>query len=84
MAFALRLDKPNSPEIFTVGTKLVLIQLLDRSEPSEADLAQTIAGERSRLREAKKNAFLQSWVEARRTELIQSGQLLIDNSVVES
>ena len=84
MAFALRLDKPNSPEIFTVGTKLVLIQLLDRSEPSEADLAETIAGERSRLREAKKNAFLQSWVEARRTELIQSGQLLIDNSVVES
>ena len=84
MAFALQPDKPSSPEIFTVGSKLVLIQLLDRSEPSEADLGETIARERSRLEDAKQNAFFQSWVEARRSELIRSGQLLIDNSVVES
>ena len=57
---------------------------LDRSQPSEADLRDTIAGERSRLRETKRNEFLESWVEARRTELIQSGELLIDDSVVES
>lgn len=82
-AFALRLDKPSSPEIFAVGTKLVLIQLLDRSEPSATDLAATIAGERDRLREAKKNAFLQGWLEARRSELLKTGDLLIDNSIVE-
>ncbi len=84
MAFALRLDKPSSPEIFTVGSKLVLIQLLDRSEPSETELAGTVAGEQSRLQNAKKNAFVQSWVETRRTELQMSGDLLIDSSVVES
>jgi peptidyl-prolyl cis-trans isomerase D len=84
MTFALRLDKPSSPEIFTVGSKLVLIQLLDRNEPSETDLAATLAGERTRLRDAKKNAFVQNWLAARRTELLESGQLLIDNSVVES
>ncbi len=84
MAFALRLDKPSSPEIFTVGSKLVLIQLLDRSEPSETELAGTVPGEQSRLQDAKKNAFVQSWVETRRTELQMSGELLIDSSVVES
>lgn len=84
MAFALRADRPNSPEIFAVGTKLVLIQLLDRSEPSEAELGEIITTERSRLQDAKQNAFFQSWVEARRSELIRSGQLLIDSSVVES
>jgi peptidyl-prolyl cis-trans isomerase D len=84
MAFALRADRPNSPEIFAVGTKLVLIQLLDRSEPSEAELGEIIATERSRLQDAKQSAFFQSWVEARRSELIRSGQLLIDSSVVES
>ena len=84
MTFALRLDKPSSPEIFTVGSKLVLIQLLDRSEPSETDLAKTIAGERTRLQDAKKDAFVQNWLATRRAELLESGQLLIDNSIVES
>jgi len=84
MAFALRPDKPSSPEIFTVGSKLVLIELLDRSDPTEADLGDGIARERSRLQEAKKNAFFQSWVETRRSELTKSGRLRIDNSVVES
>lgn len=84
MAFALRPEAPSSPEIFTVGSKLVLIQLLDRSETSESDLSATMAGERDKLREAKKNAFVQNWLEARRTELLESGQLLIDNTIVES
>jgi peptidyl-prolyl cis-trans isomerase D len=84
MAFALRLDKPSSPEILSVGNQLVLIQLLDRTEPSKAELAEALIGEQDRLQKAKKTAFVQSWLETRRAELIESGQLLIDNSVTES
>jgi len=84
MAFALDLEKPSSPEIFSVGNQLVLIQLLDRSEPSEADLTAAIASERSLLEQAKQNEFVQNWLETRRAELIESGQLQIDNSVTKS
>jgi len=83
-AFALRLDAPSSPEIFTVGSRLVLIQLLDRSEPDPAALAAALAVERDRLAQAKRDAFVQSWIETRRSELTASGELLIDQSVVES
>jgi peptidyl-prolyl cis-trans isomerase D len=82
-AFSLSLDAPSSPEIFAVSTKLALIQLLDRREPDEAVLAEALLGERERLEAAKRNAFLQSWIELRRAELQKSGELLIDNSVVE-
>jgi hypothetical protein len=84
MAFALTLDEASCPEIFNVGDKLVLIQLLDRQEPTEADLQAALASERERLEDAKRDAFVQSWIEARRVELTESGELLIDQSVVES
>lgn len=81
-AFALSLDAPSSPEIFTVGTKLALIQLLDRREPDEAVLAEALVGEMARLEGAKRNAFLQNWIEERRAELQLSGELLVDNSII--
>jgi hypothetical protein len=83
-AFALSPEHPSSPEVFSVGSKLVLIQLLDRSEPSEADLANAITLERDRLEESKRNAFVQNWIETRRTQLTRSGELKIDSSVAES
>ena len=82
-AFALSTDKASSPEIFTVGDRLVLIQLLDREEPETATLDAALAGERIRLVNAKRNAFLQNWLEARRSALTDSGQLLVDSSIIE-
>lgn len=81
-AFALSPDSPSSPSIFTVGSKIALIQLLDRSEPDETELAQALLGERERLETAKRNAFLQNWIEERRAELQASGKLRIDNSII--
>ncbi len=82
MAFALSPEAPSSPEIFTVGSKLALIQLMDRIEPEPEALAGAAAGEQSRLADAKRNAFVQNWIEKRRTELMKSDQLKIDTSIV--
>jgi peptidyl-prolyl cis-trans isomerase D len=83
MAFALTPEKPTSPEIFEVGSKLALIQLLDRTEPEPDVLTGAIAGERSRLATAKQNAFVQNWIEERRTQLTDNGQLKIDSTILE-
>ena len=83
MAFALTPEHPSSPEIVTVGSKLVLIQLLDRSEPEPEVLEGMVAGERERLSTAKRNAFVQNWIDERRRALSESGTLRVDSSVVE-
>ena len=59
-----------------------MIQLLDRHEPEESVLAEAALGEQVRLEAAKRNAFLQNWIEQRRAELQESGKLLIDNSII--
>ncbi len=82
VAFALTLDHPSSPEIVPVGSKLVLIQLLDRSEPAPEALEGMLAAERERLSNAKRNAFVQSWIDRRRQELTESGKLRVDSSLV--
>lgn len=83
MAFALTPEQPSSPRIFEVGSRLVLIQLLERQQPDEAALAAALEGERERLAASKRNAFVQSWIEERRRDLTESGTLRIDNSIVE-
>ncbi len=82
-AFALSPEKPTSPDIFTVGGRLVLIQLLEREAPEPEVLSAAIEGEREQLASAKRNAFVQNWIESRRSELLASGALRIDNTVVE-
>jgi peptidyl-prolyl cis-trans isomerase D len=81
-AFALTPAVSSSPEIFSVGGKLVLVQLLDRSDPEEEMLVAMIAGERTRLADAKREAFVQNWIEERRSELTESGELRVDSSIV--
>jgi peptidyl-prolyl cis-trans isomerase D len=83
MAFALTTEKPTSPEIFEVGSKLALIQLLDRTEPEPDILTGAIVGERARLAAAKQNGFVQNWIEERRAELTNTGQLKIDSTILE-
>ncbi len=81
-AFALTPDRPSSAEIFQVNAKQVLIQLLERLEPEAAELEEALKGERERLATEKRNSFMQNWIDERRTQLIETGQLLIDTSVL--
>lgn len=81
-AFGLTMEAPSSPRVFQVGPKLVLIQLLDRSEPVPELLEESIDAERSRLLASKRSRAIQGWIDADRKTLRESGRLKIDSSIV--
>ena len=81
-AFALTPEHASSDEIFSVDAKQVLIQLLERTEPEPSELEAALKGEQERLATEKRNSFAQTWIEERRTQLIETGQLRIDNSIL--
>jgi len=81
-AFALDLETPSSSEVFEVDDKLVLIQLLARETPDDADVAQTQTATQDQLLQQKRDALFQSWIDSRRNELVESNRLLVDSTVV--
>jgi peptidyl-prolyl cis-trans isomerase D len=81
-AFALTPEHASSDEIFSVDAKQVLIQLLERTEPEPSELEAALKGEQERLATEKRNSFVQTWIDERRTQLIETGQLRIDNSIL--
>jgi peptidyl-prolyl cis-trans isomerase D len=76
-AFALAPGE-SSDRIFEVGDKLALLQVLERQMPEEADVANAVEKERDQLRNQKLMLLAQSWMNARRQELIESGDLAVD------
>lgn len=78
VAFALSEDAPSSPRIFEAGQKLVLVQVLERTRPSEDELAKQLPAEKQRLAREKRQLAQQSWIDARRKELEAAGLLRID------
>jgi peptidyl-prolyl cis-trans isomerase D len=80
--FTLEVDAPSSPRIFTVGTRLVLVQLLEREEPNPLALEAAAYGQRFKLESDKRNRILRDWIEETRTQLLENGQLLVDSSIV--
>ncbi len=83
-AFALDLEHASSPRIFRIGTQLALVQLLDREVPDEATLAESIAAQRERIIEEKRNRLVQDWVNHRRTALLEQNRLLVNTDLVNS
>jgi peptidyl-prolyl cis-trans isomerase D len=81
-AFALTLDEPSSPRIFTVGPKLVLVQLLERPAPDESTLTEAILALEDQLLDQKRNQLIQDWVDARREQLEASGRLQVNTELV--
>jgi peptidyl-prolyl cis-trans isomerase D len=77
-AFALTPERPSPERIFTVGDRLVLIQLLERKTPSPEELAAELGGERERLRQSRLAQNAQLWVELRRSQLESEGRLVYD------
>jgi peptidyl-prolyl cis-trans isomerase D len=76
-AFALAPGQ-SSDRIFEVGDKLALLQVLERQMPEEADVANAVEKERDQLRNQKLMLLAQSWMNARRQELLKSGDLAVD------
>jgi hypothetical protein len=59
-----------------------MVQLLERQLPDAADIEQGIEAERQQLRSQKQTVLAQSWLNERRSELIEAGELAVDLSVV--
>jgi peptidyl-prolyl cis-trans isomerase D len=68
----------SSPQIFEVDGKLALVQVLERQAPSELDVERQLAAEREALLQAKREAQVAAWVNARRAELREAGELHVD------
>jgi len=77
-AFALTKDKPSSDRVYEVGDKLVLVQLLDRKEPSAEELAKELPATRQRLLEDEKNRIESAWLQAQQKALVEAGKLKVD------
>lgn len=83
-AFGLREEAPSCPEIFAVqGGELVLIQLMERTDPTAEELDAQLDEERERLATERKNQIEQLWVAQRRDALAAKGKLLYDLSSLE-
>ncbi len=82
-AFALDPAAPSDPTIHQVGDrKLVLIQLLERHSPTDAELEAGIPAERQRLLQQRRQATQTRWLEELRDELEKSGELVYDLSLL--
>jgi len=77
-AFALESEGDSSPRPFEVGSKLVLIQLLERKAPAEEELEAATTAQRDTLLASKRNQALRAWIDTRREELEADGELFVD------
>jgi len=75
-AFALTEERPSSAEILPVqDDQFVLIQLLERTEPTAEEIEALVDGERERMLTERRAQLEQAWIAARRDSLADSGKL---------
>ncbi|MEE3327931.1 MAG: hypothetical protein VX252_11400, partial [Myxococcota bacterium] len=81
-AFRLDLEAPSGRRIHNLGSQLILIQLLDRMTPEQAELDAAIEEQEDSMLAAKRNGTVQQWVEQRRSEWEQDGKLRVNAAAV--
>ena len=81
-AFALTLEAPSSKQIFDVGDKHVLIQLLERQKPDTATLAVAVTVAKEALSDQRANDLLQAWIDDRRDEFQNQQRLLVRAALI--
>jgi peptidyl-prolyl cis-trans isomerase D len=78
-AFTLTPEKPADPRIHSADENVfVLIQLLERKSPTEAEIAEALEPTRARLLEQRRTSAEQVWLERLREELTAKGELVFD------
>ncbi len=78
-AFTLSEQQPSDPTIHSAGENVfVLIQLLERKSPTDAEVEQALAATRERLLQQRRAAAEQSWLEHLRDELSARDELVYD------
>jgi peptidyl-prolyl cis-trans isomerase D len=81
-AFSLDLESPSSSTVYEIGSQRVLIQLLERDEPSEEEIEEVASERRGELLTAKRNRLVQEWVAEKQREFEESGRLLVNAELV--
>lgn len=82
VAFSLSQDDPSPARIFRVGSKLVLVQLLERQVPGPEELQEQVDEKLAELRGRKRERLRSQWIQARRDELAEQGRLQVNLSLV--
>lgn len=78
-AFTLTEEKPSDPTLHEAGENVfVLIQLLERKGPTDAEVEQALAATRQRILDQRRTAAEQAWLEQVRNELSRRGDLVFD------
>jgi len=68
----------SSDRVFEVDGSLALIQVIDRFPPDEAALQAAIDQERTLLENQKQQAFLTTWIDEARSQLVEDGDLIVN------
>jgi peptidyl-prolyl cis-trans isomerase D len=81
-AFTLTSEAPSSKQVFEVGNRHVLIQLLDRQEPEPEALEAMVESAKQSLEAQQQNTLLQAWVDNRREEFESQQRLQINSALI--
>jgi peptidyl-prolyl cis-trans isomerase D len=76
-AFTLEAGE-SSTEIFELAGRRILIQVLERVDPSAETIASERNGRRERALVEKQNRILQTWIQDYRSQLEASGRLMVN------
>ncbi|HKE12951.1 MAG TPA: hypothetical protein VKE73_15405, partial [Myxococcota bacterium] len=71
------------PRTFELGNRLVLVEILERKEPTEEEVTKALPGEIEQLTQEKRQRLQGAWLEARRKSLVAEGGLQIDLAALE-
>jgi parvulin-like peptidyl-prolyl isomerase len=78
-AFTLTPERASDPTIHTADENVfVLIQLLERKGPAEAEVEAALSSTRQRLLEQRRSAAEQAWLEQLRQQLSERDELVYD------
>jgi peptidyl-prolyl cis-trans isomerase D len=68
----------SSPEVYDIEGRRVLIQVVERTEPSAQDIETARGSQREQLRLQKQNRVISAWVDDFRRQLEESGRLRVN------
>ena len=80
-AFGLEAGQ-SSPRVFTLENGLALVQVLERWEPEESEIAARLDAAREELRVAKREVRFDDWLGERRGSLIDSGEIVMNRDAL--
>jgi peptidyl-prolyl cis-trans isomerase D len=72
----------SSDRIFEVGEKLALVQVLETNQPDTEAVEARIEETRAELLNEKRRAQTEAWIDARRTQLLASGELTVNQEAI--